>query len=135
MNAQTKAESLVMTSERRRYAFMRFSLSGVIFTSLGPTLFWFLYPVGPYLAVASTEIVIHTMRYFTFRHLIFPHKKGYRVSPVRYIVSALPVTLSSFVCVGLLKDVLNRTALTLCTALLSVIIGFLWSKFVYTRDF
>lgn len=124
-----------MIIERKRCAFMRFSLSGVVFTIVGPALFWLFYPMGPYLAVASTEIIVHTMRYFAFHHLIFTRQRGYCVSPARYILSAFPVTLSSFVCVGILKDTLNRTALTLSAALLSLVIGFLWSRFVYTRDF
>lgn len=123
-----------MKSERKRYAFMRFSLSGAIFTVIGPAMFWLFYPAGPYLAVAATEIIVHAMRFCTFRHLVFPQQRGYCVSPVRYVVSAFPATLSSFACVGLLKDSLNRTALTLSTALASLVIGFLWSKFVFTRD-
>ena len=122
-----------MAGSRKRFTFIRFSLSGIIFTIVGPALFWLLYPAGAYLAIASTEMVVHTMRYFTFRHLIFPLEEGYRVSLFRYIVSAAPVTLSSFICVALLKDSLNRTALTLCSALVSLVIGFLWSHFVYTR--
>ena len=122
-----------MAGSRTKYTFMRYSLSGFIFTIVGPVLFWLLYPAGAYLAIASTEMVVHSMRYFTFRLLIFPQERGYRVSPVRYIVSAAPVTLSSFICVALLKDSLNRIALTLCAALVSLVIGFLWSHYIYTR--
>ena len=82
-----------MKSDRKRYAFMRFGISGAVFTLLGPTLFWILYPLGPYLAAAMTEAFIHAIRFFTFRRLVFPAQKGYRVSPTRYLVSALPLTL------------------------------------------
>ena len=124
-----------MRIERKRYAFMRFSISGVLFTLAGPALFWILYPVGPYLAVVSTEIIIHAIRYFAFRLFIFPQERGYNVSPFRYILSASPITLSSFICVGILKDSLNRTTLTLSSALISMVIGFLWSQYIYTRGF
>jgi hypothetical protein len=120
--------------ERKANAFIRFSLSGTVFTVLGPALFWFFYPIGPYFAVAATETIVHTMRFFTFRYLVFPRRKGYQVNAIRYFYSSMPVTLSSFVCIGLLKDSLDRTTLTLYAALASLIIGFLWSRFIYSQD-
>lgn len=124
-----------MESERKRYAFIRYSISGALFTLMGPTFFWILYPIGPYFAVATTEVFMHAIRFYAFRCLVFPKNKGYRVSPSRYIVSALPVTLSSFACVGLLKNSLDRTALALTAALVSIAVGFLWSRLAYTQNY
>lgn len=121
-----------MQSDCKRHAFMRFGMSGAVFTVLGPALLWCMYPLGPYIAVLLTEACIHIMRFFAFRRLIFPVQKGYRVNPARYLVSALPVTISSLACVALLKDSLNRTTLTLTSAVISLVIGFLWSKYVYS---
>ena len=58
---------------------------------------------------------------------------GYLVSLPRYLVSALPLTVAGFTNVALFRHVLDRTALTLVSALISVVIGFLWSRFVYSQ--
>lgn len=58
---------------------------------------------------------------------------GYVVSFPRYLVSALPLTLAGFTSVALFGHALDRTALTLVSALISVVIGFLWSRFVYSQ--
>lgn len=118
--------------ERRREAFFRFGLTGIVFTFLGPFLFWLSYPLGPFLAVTIAEISVHTIRFFTFRALVFPTHKGYKVNVTRYIVSALPVTLTCFASVALFRNRLDRTSLTIITALIAVGVGFLWSRSVYS---
>ena len=119
--------------ERRRLAFLRFGLSGVVFTILGPTLFWLAYPLGPFVAVGVAELSVHTLRFATFRKLVFPAHKGYRVSLPRYVVSALPVSLSGVIVVALFRNRLDRTALTLTGAVIALVVGFLWSRYVYSR--
>jgi len=119
--------------ERRRHAFLRFGLSGVVFTILGPALFWLAYPLGPFVAVGVAEVSVHTLRFATFRKLVFPSHKGYRVSLPRYVVSALPVSLSGVIVVALFRNRLDRTALTLTGAVIALVVGFLWSRYVYSR--
>ena len=58
---------------------------------------------------------------------------GYLVSFPRYLVSALPLTVAGFTSVALFRHILDRTALTIVSALISVVIGFLWSRFVYSQ--
>lgn len=58
---------------------------------------------------------------------------GYQVSIPRYLVSALPLTMTGFVSVALFKTILDRTALTLVSAFISVVVGFLWSRFIYRQ--
>ena len=82
------------TTESGRRAFLRFGLSGVVFTILGPGLFWLAYPLGPFVAVAVAELLVHALRFAIFRKLVFPAHKGYRVSLPRYVLSALPVSLT-----------------------------------------
>jgi putative flippase GtrA len=119
--------------EKGRDAFLRFGASGVVFTILGPAMFWLAYPLGPFLALAIAELGVQSVRFVTFRSLVFPASKGYRVSLPRYVVSALPLTFTGFASVALLRHHLDRTALTLVGALTSLVVGFLWSRFVYSQ--
>ena len=115
-----------------RHSFLRFCLTGVVFTFLGPFLFWIAYPLGAFLALAFAELCVHALRFYAFRSVVFPANKGYRVTARRYLLSALPVSLTGLICVAALRTVLDRTSLTVVTALISVSIGFLWSRYVYT---
>lgn len=119
--------------ESGRHALVRFGLSGVVFTILGPALFWLAYPLGPFVAVAIAELGVHSVRFVSFRTLVFPARKGYRVNLPRYVVSALPVTLTGVLLVALLRHKLSRTELTLVGALVSLVVGFVWSRFVYSK--
>jgi putative flippase GtrA len=112
---------------------MRFCLTGVMFTILGPVLFWLAYPLGPLLALVLAELAVHTVRYHTFRTVVFPVDRGYRVSLRRYVVAALPVSLAGFVSVAVFRDRLDRNTLTLTTACIAVVVGFAWSRFAYAR--
>ena len=123
-----------MSKDLKRHAFLRFSFSGAVFTILGPTLFWLAYPLGAYAALFIAEIFTHSVRFFLFRAFIFPAQKGYHVSLSRYAVSALPLTVISFASVGILKNMLPRTSLTLVSTLITLVLGFAWSRFVYKRN-
>jgi len=114
-------------------AFVRFGLSGVVFTIIGPSLFWLAYPLGPFVAVAVAELLVHMIRFATFRSLVFPARKGYRVRLLRYVVSALPASLAGVLTVALFQGRLDRTTLTLIVALIAVVVGFLWSLYVYCK--
>jgi putative flippase GtrA len=120
-------------SESSRRAFVRFGLSGVVFTILGPGLFWLAYPLGPFVAVAVAELSAHALRFITFRRFVFPTQKGYQVSLSRYLVSALPVSLAGVLAVALLRNRLDRTMLSLSVAAIALGVGFLWSRFVYSQ--
>jgi putative flippase GtrA len=126
-----------MTADKKREsgrrAFLRFGLSGVVFTILGPALFWLSYPLGPFVAVGVAELTVHVIRFATFRAVVFPAHKGYRVSLPRYVLSALPVSLAGVVVVALLRDRLGRTQLTLTATLIALAVGFLWSRYIYAR--
>ena len=74
----------------------RYLISGVVFTILGPTLFWLLYPFGAMLGLAVSITVAHTSRYFVFRVFVFTRNQGYRVSPIRYLMSICPAVLAEF---------------------------------------
>lgn len=119
--------------ESGRSAFLRFGLSGVVFTILGPGLFWLAYPLGPFVAVAVAELLVHAVRFTTFRTLVFPARKGYRVSLQRYVLSALPVSLTGVIVVALFRNRLDRTTLTLTGVVIALVVGFVWSRFVYSR--
>ena len=119
--------------ESGRRAFVRFGLSGVVFSILGPGLFWLAYPLGPFVAVAVAELSVHAVRFTTFRTLVFPAHKGYRVSLLRYVLSALPVSLTGVIVVAVFRNRLDRSSMTLTGALIAMVVGFVWSRYVYTR--
>lgn len=119
--------------ETGRRAFLRFGLSGVLFTILGPALFWLAYPMGPFVAVAVAELSVHAVRFATFRKLVFPAHMGYQVSLPRYVLSALPVSLTGVIVVALFRNRLDRSALTLTGALIGLVVGFVWSRYVYSQ--
>lgn len=119
--------------ETYRHAFLRFGMSGIVFTVLGPALFWLAYPLGPFVAVAVAELSIHAIRFGTFKRLVFPAQKGYRVSLTRYVVSALPITCTGLAFVALLQNHMDRTSLTVVGGLISMVVGFVWSRFVYSH--
>ena len=116
-----------------KHTFTRYGLSGVVFTILGPGIFWLAYPAGPFLALGIAEASCHVLRYLSFRHLVFPRGHGFHVSVPRYIVAAIPTTLTNLVMVGLFRNLLDRTTLTLVVALFSLSVGFFWSRFVYKK--
>ena len=116
-----------------KHTFTRYGLSGVVFTLLGPGIFWLAYPAGPFLALAIAKGSCHVLRYLSFRHLVFPRSHGFHVSVPRYIVAAIPTTLTGIVVVAMFRNLLGRTTLTLLVALFSVSVGFLWSRFVYKQ--
>jgi len=119
--------------ETGRHAFARFGLSGVVFTTLGPALFWLAYPLGPFVAVAVAELAVHALRFATFRKLVFPARNGYRVSLLRYMVSALPVSLTGVIVVALFRNRLDRTTLTLTGAMIALVVGYAWSRYIFTK--
>jgi len=113
--------------------FTRYGLSGVVFTLLGPGIFWLAYPAGPFLALAISEASCHVLRYLSFRHFVFPRSNGFHVSVSRYIVAVIPTTLTGIVVVAMFRNLIGRITLTLLVALFSVSMGFLWSRFVYKQ--
>lgn len=119
--------------ESSHRAFARFGISGIGFTILGPSLFWLAYPLGPFVALFTAEALVHVARFAAFRTVVFPAKKGYRVSLRRYIISVLPVTLAGMANVILLRHHLDRTSLSLSGALIALMAGFLWSRHVYSK--
>jgi len=119
--------------EKKRLAFIRFGLSGLVFTVLGPTIFWIAYPLGPLVALAVAELNVHSLRFLIFRIFVFPAMKGYQVSLKRYVISALPVTLGCAAMVMLLSPWLERTRLTMAGAMFSLIIGFVCSRLIYIK--
>jgi hypothetical protein len=116
-----------------KHTFTRYGLSGVVFTMLGPGIFWLAYPAGPFLALAIAEGSCHVLRYLTFRHLVFPRGHGFHVSVPRYIVAAIPTSVANIVMVAIFRNLLDRTTLTLLVAIFSVSVGFLWSRFIYKQ--
>jgi len=115
------------------HSFTRYGLSGIVFTILGPTIFWLTYPMGAFLALGIAEATCHILRYFSFRLLVFPKSQGYRVSIARYIISIVPTLTAGAVTVALFKGVIGRTELTALGAATSLVVGYAWSTFVYKQ--
>ncbi len=117
------------------HSLTRYGLSGIVFTILGPTIFWLAFPLGAFVALGIAEATCHILRYFSFRLLVFPKSKGYRVTIPRYIVSIVPTFLAGVATVAVFKQVIGRTELTVLGAVTSVTVGYAWSTFVYKQSF
>ncbi|MBW4530099.1 MAG: hypothetical protein KME02_05335 [Aphanothece saxicola GSE-SYN-MK-01-06B] len=117
------------------HSLTRYGLSGVVFTILGPAIFWLAFPMGAFIALGLAEASCHIIRYFSFRILVFPKSRGYRVTIRGYIISILPTLLAGIAIVAIFKEVIGRTALTALGALTSLTVGYAWSTFVYKQSF
>ncbi|MFM9103239.1 MAG: hypothetical protein ACKOPS_18670 [Cyanobium sp.] len=49
------------------------------------------------------------------------------------MLSALPVSLTGVIWVALFRTRLDCTTLTLTGALISLVVGFVWSRYVYSK--
>ncbi len=113
----------------------RYGLNGLVFALLGPAVFWLLYPLGPLSAWALAESGCHLLRYVSFRWLVFPEHRGYKVSARRYLLAWAPTALIGFLTVVLLRERLDRTQLTLAGAVITFAVGFLINTLAYrNRD-
>lgn len=109
-----------------------YALSGVFFTIFGATIYWTLYPLGPFLSILITEATVHTVRYLTFRYLVFTSYRGFVVNPFRYIIVVIPASLVAFISVILFSPLLGRAASTVFVVSISFVVGFFWGKRVFT---
>ena len=112
----------------------RYLISGVVFTILGPTLFWLLYPFGAMLGLAVSITVAHTARYFVFRVFVFTRNQGYRVSPFRYLMSICPAVLAEFLVTSLTYRLFSRTVVVALATGFSICIGYLSGKYIFSRQ-
>ena len=111
----------------------RYLISGVAFTIFGPTLFWLLYPFGAMFGLAASITVAHTARYFVFRVFVFTRNQGYRVSPIRYLMSICPAVLAEFLVTSLTYRFFSRTVVVALATGVSICIGYLSSKYIFSR--
>jgi len=111
----------------------RYLISGVVFTIFGPTLFWLLYPFGAMLGLVLSVSVAHTARYFVFRVFVFTRNQGYRVSPLRYLISICPAVLAEFLVTSLTYRFFSRTVVVALATGVSICIGYLSSKYIFSR--
>ncbi|KZR68777.1 GtrA-like protein [Prochlorococcus marinus str. MIT 1313] len=111
----------------------RYLISGVVFTIFGPTLFWLLYPLGAMLGLAVSITVAHAARYFVFRVFVFTRNQGYRVSPIRYLMSICPAVLAEFFVTSMTYRFFSRTVVVALATGVSICIGYLSSKYIFSR--
>lgn len=114
--------------------FTRYGLNGLVFALLGPAVFWLLYPLGPLYAWVLAESGCHLLRYVSFRWLVFPEHRGYRVSAGRYLLAWAPTALLGFLTVALLRERLDRTQLTLAGAVITLAVGYLINSLIYRNS-
>jgi len=56
------------------------------------------------------------------------------VSLLRYVLSLLHLSLTGVIVVALLRTRVDRTTLTLTGGLIALLVGFVWSRFVYSQQ-
>ena len=111
----------------------RYFISGIVFTVFGPTLFWLLYPLGAMLGLSVSISVAHTARYFVFRVFVFSRNQGFRVSPLRYLMSICPAVLAELLVTSLTYRFFTRTVVVVLPTGVSICIGYLSSKYIFSR--
>ena len=117
--------------ERKRLAFSRYAISGIVFTITAPILFWNFYFLGAVRSVVTTELIIHLVRFNAFKYYVYPKTKGYRSSVRKYLLSIAPTTVSALIMANILENIASKEITTVLISTVSMTVGFGWSRYVY----
>ncbi|MEY4353978.1 MAG: hypothetical protein RLZZ609_2219 [Cyanobacteriota bacterium] len=112
--------------------YLRFLLTGVVFTISGPSLFYFVaLSLPPLLASFIVEVVMHSIRCLVYNRFVFSSGgSGVRT----YLTAAVPISLFNLGLVFFLQKTLQLWQLALLIGLLSATLGYMWSKLCYRYD-
>jgi hypothetical protein len=112
--------------------YLRFLLTGVVFTLTGPTLFYLVAQIlTPLLASLLVEISMHSMRCLVYNRFVFSSKgTGIRT----YLTAAVPLSLFNLAIVFLFENSLPLWQLALSIGFLSATLGYAWSRLCYRYD-
>ena len=109
--------------------YTRFFIAGIFFTIFGPSLFIILsLIIEIILASILSEMIIHSLRYKVYKYFVFNKKKS---TPLTYISSIAPISLSNILIVISLKNILNPIYIAIINTFISATIGYLWSKYCF----
>ena len=114
--------------------FFLYVCNGIFFTIFGPTLFWLAYPLGPVLSVLSSDFVVHTLRFYSFKLFVFRNSRKYNVNARSYFLSILPNLVFRLILMRLLYDFYDRTILTMVMAFVSIVVGFISSEYIFKKS-
>ncbi len=122
-----------MSNTSRDGRFVPYLGNGIIFTLLGPTIFWYCYPLGPTFSVLTSDLIIHTLRYKSFRQFVFPKEKGFNVTKRGYLLTQLPTLTLRLASVEVLYYHLGRKSLTIVITLVTIVFGYIMSRLVFKK--
>ena len=112
----------------------KYILWGIMFTLIGPCLFWILFPVGPVASAFITETTVHTIRYNVYKRNVFSNKELYDVTVMKYIKACIPVTAGNICFVGLLSLITkDRTQITILATGFGIVLGIIANSLSFTR--
>jgi len=130
-----KLSSRVKNLKQKDKNLFAYISNGIVFTFIGPSLFWLLYPLGPFLSVLATDSILHTLRFCSFKKIVFRDKSRYNVTFRGYLFSILPEIIIRLFLVDLLYNYLERGILTIVMAIISISLGYIISQTVFKARF
>ena len=111
--------------------YLKYIFSGFLFTVLGPLVFLIATQFfSNLLAILISEILNHTLRYFSYKYFIFSR---FNTTPRTYIISIFPNFLFNTCLVVFLSDFLEPKFIAILMAIFSASFGYLWSVFTLKK--
>ena len=118
----------------RRFTHKRllpYTINGIIFTLIGPYVFWMLYPLGPFLSVFTTDFLLHLCRFNSFKYFVFKSSSGYQVTITSYLSVILPVFILRLAIIQIFHPSFSRTILTILLTAITILSGFIFSQIAF----
>ena len=103
-------------------------ISGIFFTIFGPFIFWNFYHLGPLLSVICTDLLIHILRFNSFKYFVFKKIKGYKVTVFLYLKTVIPITLVRISLSLISYDFIKKEYLIILITLVTIFLGFIFSQ-------
>ena len=103
-------------------------LNGIFFTIFGPFLFWSLYSLGPIKSIVLTDLILHTLRFNSFKYIVFKRNKGYKVTLNSYLKTLFPITIFRLTLSFISYDYLEREIFIFLITSITILLGFVFSQ-------
>ncbi len=120
-----------MIGLQTKRSLVKYLANGIFFTLFGPSVFWLAYPLGPIMSLIVSDLVVHFLRFYSFKVFVFRSQAGFSVTPLGYLLSLLPLLLIRLLIIDYLYHTYNRTSLTILLTVISILLGFIFSVSIF----
>ena len=111
--------------------YIKYLFSGAFFSILGPLFFLLISNIiQSNLAILVSEFILHTLRFQSFKYFIFSHISKNK-SKRKYIFSTAPTILTNILLVNFISAYLKPLEIAIFIGLMSISIGYIWTKYCY----